>query len=335
VTTQLAATLPRTDSPRARERDVAIAAVRDAGLLCRAVRATFRSGQATTKEDRSPVTVADLGAQALIRLTLADAFPADAVMGEEDSRQVRDPESSQLAAEVRQRVLSYRAGMSPDDVADALDACADPGGPGRRWWTLDPVDGTLGFLRDEQYAVALALVEDGEVVLGVLGCPNLAREGGVGSLFIAERDEGVWELPLDGEDPPSPIRVAQVEDIRDARYAESVAGGHSAHDTSARIASLLAITAPPMRMDSQAKYAVVARGDASIYLRIPHGDYRENVWDHAAGALIVEEAGGIVSDIDGKPLDFTLGRRLEANRGVLATTARFHAQVVEAVRALT
>ena len=56
----------------------------------------------------------------------------------------------------------------------------------------------------------------------------------------------------------------------------------------------LGITAEPLRLDSQAKYAVVARGDASIYLRLPHGGYRENVWDHAAGWLIVSEAGGRV-----------------------------------------
>ncbi len=39
---------------------------------------------------------------------------------------------------------------------------------------------------------------------------------------------------------------------------------------------------------------MVARGDASIYLRVPRGDHRENIWDHAAGMLIVEEASGLV-----------------------------------------
>ena len=79
---------------------------------------------------------------------------------------------------------------------------------------------------------------------------------------------------------------------------------------------------------------MVARGDASIYLRLPHGGYRENVWDHAAGALIVSEAGGLVSDIDGRPLDFTTGTRLTANRGIVATAAPIHATVLETVRAV-
>ena len=53
-----------------------------------------------------------------------------------------------------------------------------------------------------------------------------------------------------------------------------------------------------------AKYAVVASGNAEIYLRLPSGRrYVENIWDHAAGALLVEEAGGRVTDIDGRDLE--------------------------------
>jgi 3'(2'), 5'-bisphosphate nucleotidase len=88
-------------------------------------------------------------------------------------------------------------------------------------------------------------------------------------------------------------------------------------------------------MDSQAKYAVVARGEAEIYLRLPtRSDYREKIWDHAAGALIVEEAGGVVTDINGRPLEFNHGRELAANRGVIVTNGRLHHAVIEAVRAL-
>ena len=83
-------------------------------------------------------------------------------------------------------------------------------------------------------------------------------------------------------------------------------------------------------MDSQAKYAVVARGQAEVYLRLPHGSYVEQVWDHAAGTIIVTEAGGRVSDVRGAPLDFSAGRRLERNRGVVVAPAALHAQVVAA-----
>jgi 3'(2'), 5'-bisphosphate nucleotidase len=113
-----------------------------------------------------------------------------------------------------------------------------------------------------------------------------------------------------------------------------VEAAHSDQSEAARISAALGITSDPVRLDSQAKYAVVARGDASIYLRVPRGDYRENVWDHAAGYLIVTEAGGRVSDVEGKPLDLTTGQRMTGNRGIVATAAPIHDAVVGAVRSV-
>ena len=88
-------------------------------------------------------------------------------------------------------------------------------------------------------------------------------------------------------------------------------------------------------MDSQAKYAAVARGDASIYLRLPtRADYQEKIWDHAAGVLIVTEAGGTATDVSGKPLAFHHGRGLVENRGVVVTNGKLHDAVIEALQAV-
>jgi 3'(2'), 5'-bisphosphate nucleotidase len=302
-----------------RERDVAVAAVRSAARLCRSVRASFSAEHATEKADRSPVTVADLGSQVL--------------MGEEDASQVRGDATEPIRAALHEQLTRSIPGLDEPTAEAALERCADTGGPTGRWWTLDPVDGTKGFLRGGQYAIALALVEDGEVVLGVLGCPNLGRaDGRTGSLFVAERGGGTWELALDGEETPTWIRVADISNTANARYAESLEAAHSAQDEAGLIARQLGITEPPLRLDSQAKYGLVARGDASIYLRIPRGGYVENVWDHAAGSIVVTEAGGTVTDIDGLPLDFGTGRRLTRNRGVIAAPAAIHGAVVAAAR---
>src|SRR6185437_11214597 len=66
-------------------------------------------------------------------------------------------------------------------------------------WTLDPIDGTKGFIRGEQYAVCLALIIDAEVQLGVIGCPNLLSDvdnpgGGRGAIFVAVKGQGVEEV---------------------------------------------------------------------------------------------------------------------------------------------
>lgn len=122
--------------------------------------------------------------------------------------------------------------------------------------------------------------------------------------------------------------------LAQASFCESVEAGHSSQGTNARIAQLLGIDSPSVRMDSQAKYASVARGDGDIYLRLPVGDgsYQEKIWDHAAGALLVAEAGGQVSDAKGRPLDFSVGRTLRNNKGVVVAKANAHAQVIKAVR---
>jgi 3'(2'), 5'-bisphosphate nucleotidase len=319
-------TLVRPESP------VALAAVRAASLVCRAVRRDFDERLAVSKEDRSPVTVADLAAQVVVSLALAEALPDDPLMGEEDAAQLRaDPV---IADGLARAVREVRPGLDATAMAAALERGRDAGGPGRRWWTLDPVDGTKGFLRNEQYAVALALVEDGKPQVAVLGCPNLPTSDGtgIGCLFLAERDGGAFEIALD--DPAAMPRAIAVDgdpDVTHARYAESLEAAHSDQGVSARIAATLGLAGTPVRMDSQAKYAVVARGEASIYLRIPRGGYQENIWDHAAGLLIVEEAGGIVTDMDGRLLDLTTGRRMTANRGIVASPAVIQAAVIEAV----
>jgi len=327
------------------ERTFVIRAVIEAARVTLAVRRDLDPLDAAWKADSSPVTVADLAAQALVSIALTEVLPGDGLMGEEDSRPLA--ESAGLAEAVLARVRAHRPDTTPDTLTAALDRCDDPGGPGRRWWTLDPVDGTKGFLRNEQYAVAMALVEDGEVVLAAMACPNLPLEGvpgGVGSdlrvgcLFVAERGEGARMLPLATAGAAaanmagSPISAAAQASSAAARYAESIESEHSDQSESARIARTLGITTQPLRLDSQTKYAVVARGDAAIYLRLPRGAYRENVWDHAAGSLLVTEAGGRVSDVEGMALDFTTGSRLTANRGIVATAASIHDDVLAAVR---
>lgn len=141
--------------------------------------------------------------------------------------------------------------------------------------------------------------------------------------------------------------------LADASFCESVEAGHSNKPLNARIAELMNITKPPVQMDSQAKYCSIARGDGHIYLRLPvQAEYEEKIWvsstttlfssahspydvylqDHASGALLVEEAGGMVSDMNGSSLDFSRGRTLSGNKGIVAAPKKLHAQVLKCVQ---
>ncbi|GAB4192929.1 MAG: 3'(2'),5'-bisphosphate nucleotidase [Phycisphaeraceae bacterium] len=320
------------------ELKAAIAAVRLASTVTQAVQKNLVTEDTLQKKDRSPVTVADFASQAVICKALMDTFPNDPVVGEEDAHELREPDNTALLDSVVSHVSKAKGHGSADEVLGWIDrggATPPADGSMKRYWTLDPIDGTKGFLRAEQYAIALALIEDGRVVLGVLGCPNLpcATTGEQGVLLVAVRGGGASAMPLNSATVEGEtIRVSDITDPARARFCESVESGHSNQGDSAKIAQMLGISAEPVRMDSQAKYAAVARGDASIYLRLPTSkEYREKIWDHAAGSIVVEEAGGTVTDAFGKPLDFTHGRKLEQNRGIIATNGPIHAKVVEAV----
>ncbi len=317
-----------------KERAVAVRAVREAAFLCRAVRNRL-APESLAKKDLSPVTVADYGSQALICSTLADAFPEDPVIAEEDSSDLRRPENGEMLSQVLWEILAQRPGTGTQSVCEWIDH-GNTVEYSDRFWTLDPIDGTKGFLRGEQYAIALALIVEGRVAVSALACPNLplmaSDVGPIGAIFHAVRGQGVVRRPIDGDEPVEPVLASDLTDPTRARFCESVESGHSAHNESALAAARLGILVPPVRIDSQAKYAVVASGGAEIYLRLPtRADYREKIWDHAAGALLVEEAGGKVTDVDGRPLDFTLGRELVANRGVVATNGPLHNQVLAAL----
>jgi len=320
-----------------REREVAVSAVEQASRLCLAVQANLVSEESMAKKDKSPVTVADFGAQAVVVHALRAVFPDDPMVGEEDAAELRSPDNRTLKDRVVQAVDAVVPGLSPDTVLDLIDHGTYEGGRSGRHWTLDPIDGTKGFLRGDQYAVALALIEEGEVVLGVLGCPNLpvdaSDEGGArGCLFVAEKGAGAVMRRLDGS-AETPISVTDVRDTAEARFCESVEAAHSSQDDAAQVAARLGITLPPFRIDSQCKYAAVSRGDASIYLRLPtRKDYQEKIWDHAAGAAVIREAGGRVTDVRGRDLDFSLGRTLRENVGVVVTNGHVHDRVIEAVR---
>ncbi|KAJ3028624.1 UNVERIFIED_CONTAM: hypothetical protein HDU68_001281 [Siphonaria sp. JEL0065] len=321
------------------ETKVAIDAVVAASRLCQTVFKALVTAETVIKKDNSPSirsSVADYGAQAIVNARIARAFPGDAIVGEEDSRDL------QVDADLRDKVLNlvnsvHDQQMSADQMSAFIDLGNYPGGAKGRFWTLDPIDGTKGFLRGEQYAVCLSLIVDGKVELGVLGCPNLPLDlkkpdGERGSIFVATRGGGAFQRSFTS-DVLSRINTVSAKSPSETVFCESVEASHSSHSDSAKIAQLLNITGESVRMDSQCKYGIVARGDAGIYLRLPVSDtYEEKIWDHAGGMLIVQEAGGVVTDVAGNALDFSAGRTLKNNKGVVAAGKDVHSGVLKVVK---
>jgi 3'(2'), 5'-bisphosphate nucleotidase len=312
--------------------EFAIQAVRQAGRLVRGLQQEI-GGAALKKEDRSPVTVADFSSQALVGQLFLSRQYQDPLVAEETSQRLHQDRA------VLERVISavdqVHAGVSEEEVCQWIDR--GTGKAADRFWTLDPIDGTKGFLRGDQYVVALALVEKGQVVLGAMSCPNLSLElvpdiGGPGCVVYAQRDQGTWVLGQDRE--KRRLNVSTVDDPSRIRMLRSYESAHTDPQQLTDLIKIMGIQAEPVRMDSQAKYALMADGKGDLLFRlVPHTapGYREYIWDQAVGSLIVQEAGGVVTDLTGKALDFSQSPRLVNNLGVLASNGVLHPAALEAL----
>ncbi|XP_024392654.1 3',5'-bisphosphate nucleotidase AHL isoform X2 [Physcomitrium patens] len=366
-----------------REMAAAIQAVQLACMLSQRVqeRLLRKEEKAGSKKDKSLITVADWGVQAVVSWVLSQSFQGEAIpmVAEEDTKGLR----GQSGIDMSQRVVNAVneclceasvVGIAPPkqplgsyEVLKLINKGTTLGGPTGRHWVLDPVDGTLGFVRGDQYAVALALVDDGEVVLGVLGCPNFpmrpawlgyhhkyyrmamkivppdSNHWHRGCVMTAQKGEGrAWMQPMifNGETfnefhAPREVCVSSVVDPTEATFCEPVEKANSSHSFTAGLADTLGLRNQPLRVYSMAKYAAIARGDAEIFMKFAKAGYKEKIWDHAAGVLIVQEAGGVVTDAGGRPLDFSKGRFLEGlDRGIIACCGKsLHNKIIAAVDA--
>ena len=275
------------------------------------------------KADRSPVTIADYAVQAYVFQALRTKFPKDNFVGEEASNQLRqDPTLLEAVTKQIQYLLPQ---ANSEQICQWIDL-----GQGHlkgRFWVLDPVDGTKGFLRRMQYATALALIEDGEVVLGVVGCPELEFDGQRGVIAYAYKGQGAWWKSYDPKSEAKPLHVSEVNSLENVRLLRSFEDSHTDSSRIQDFVSKGGIKADPVRMDSQAKYVLLAAGKAELMMRLvalERAGYHEYIWDQAPGYRVLLEAGGTITDSDGKTLDFSSGRRLSNNRGILVSNGLIH-----------
>ncbi|KJV29675.1 3'(2'),5'-bisphosphate nucleotidase CysQ [Luteibacter yeojuensis] len=205
------------------------------------------------KADASPVTAADLAAQKVIAQGLQAIAPGVPVISEEA-----------LAAPWAERRTW------------------------RRYWLVDPLDGTREFVkRNGEFTVNIALIEDHRAVLGVVLAPV------TGDLYAAAQGHGAWREATPGA-PREAIHTRRANGLLRVTGSRSHAG--------VRAATLLGRLGEheTFALGSSLKFCVIARGDADVYLRL--GATSE--WDTAAAQCVLEEAGGAVLDLAGRPFRY-------------------------------
>ncbi|KAM3543538.1 hypothetical protein ARSEF1564_003590 [Beauveria bassiana] len=354
-------------APFERERAVAEAAVLRAAILTKNVQSRV---SAVSKADATPVTVADFAAQALLISALHAAFPGDGFLGEEDSLALRN--DAQLCDQVYDLVVSSAADAvasggggdgealaSPSSVDEMLNLIdlggAGQGGPTGRFWVMDPIDGTATFLKGQQYAVALALIENGREVVGVLACPSLkvADDGGIyddvvdadglGVLLAAVKGQGATirrfpsaataSLLSSPATPLPPLLPPAAENSLTSRlrFVDCQRSTSTNHGLPRTLAGRLGARYPGLDVwASHVRYAALVLGAADAWVRLgarPEAVFY--VWDNAGAQLLFTERGGRVTDFDGRAMEFGAGRDLRANRGMVVARADVHGVLLE------
>ncbi|XP_058200530.1 putative PAP-specific phosphatase, mitochondrial [Rhododendron vialii] len=357
-----------------RELRAAVDAVERACRLCVDVKQSLFSsdGRILEKNDQTPVTVADFGVQALISLEVGKFFPSIPMVAEEDSAFLR---SSNLVNSVVDEVTD-KASFGDKQLmeADVLEAI-DRGGKdafsfGRKpatYWVLDPIDGTRGFVRgrDALYVVGLALVVEGEVVLGVMGCPNWQKDKPSNSvtetlnspktlsgiIMVGHVGCGTWTKQLsfmlssttEISNSWTRCSVDRCWLVHEARFCSS----DSQTWESLPLSTFFDATTDAENINdkqilllsaccgSLCKYLMVASGWASVFILRARAQTIIKVWDHAAGMICVHEAGGKVTDWRGNELDLSVDqverRFICPTGGVLVTNSSLHTNLLELI----
>ncbi|KAH0496106.1 hypothetical protein TgHK011_003486 [Trichoderma gracile] len=339
-----------------KELDTAFGALRQAAKLSQLVISSHDKGT-VTKEDLSPVTIADFAIQALLISTFKDAFPEDTFVGEEDAADLRANEAllsrvwdllNTIAQDDDTQRGACKLPQSKDHMCDLIDQAGTsrPGGPGSgRVWVFDPIDGTKTYLRGELYAINIGLIVDGKQTLGVVAGPNLSlnQKGplrnsdidpdGKGCIVYAVKGHGAYARSLHGEESsiiplPKQTAVQELSFVTCTGLVDSALDG--VHEV---VAQRLGVSFPGSDLVPWVlRWASMALGIGNTTVWVyKRRDRYAKVWDHAGAMLLFEETGGKITDVHGKDIVLSAGRKMSANFGFVAAPAEAHDRVLKAV----
>ena len=270
------------------------------------------------KEDESPVTLADYASQLFIVKKLKEKFPNDQILAEESYNSHIDNNVQKIikrcyrsleldVVEDIERILNYRGPYSP------------------RQWTVDPIDGTKGFQKNLSYAVGIGFMINSELIAAAIGVPNYNEKGR--ALFIAEKNQGTRVSY--GEEDFIPISVTDKKNIKKAKMCHSL---HYDEPWVIKFAHIAEIN-KFIQIDSMAKFCMVADGTVDLYIK-PLDKNRSFSWDFLPGTLIVNEAGGIVSDLKGNNIKFNNEKCIISAPGLVASNGILHKEILKSLKDL-
>ncbi|MHA2007957.1 MAG: inositol monophosphatase family protein [Promethearchaeota archaeon] len=265
------------------------------------------------KRDQSPVTIADFASQFFIRSQLREDFPEDGIIAEEDNTDFLDLRAKNLIRKCFNE-LHLRDIMSLQNNAKYSESINS------RQWTVDPIDGTIGFQKGLTYAVGVGFMTNSVPKICAIAIPNY--KGKRLAIFSAEADQGAHVSY--GNNESNPIRVSQVERIEDIRLCHSL---HYDKPWVLKIAQSIGIN-NFIQIDSMAKFCMVADGSADLFIKPLDVDHSFS-WDFLPGDLIVKEAGGEITDLKGVHLKFNEEKCTWTAPGLIASNGILQKTIID------
>ncbi len=268
------------------------------------------------KKDQSPATVVDYCSQIYILNQLKENFPDDQIIAEENETGLIDDNTSERIKECFNELEIY-------DISDFKGLLNYRGQSSTRQWTVDPIDGTKGFMKGLTYAIGIGLMVDSDPKVSVICVPEYNENGLV--IFVAEQGHGA-KASYGGKEFKS-IHVSSQDNIKNARLCQSL---HYDLPWVSQFADKIGIK-ERIKLDSMAKFCLVADGSYDLYIK-PIMGYRAYSWDYSQGDLLVREAGGKVTDLDEERLRFEHENCLLRAPGIITTNGILHDEVSVFIR---
>ncbi|MFX1324032.1 MAG: inositol monophosphatase family protein [Promethearchaeota archaeon] len=267
------------------------------------------------KQDQSPVTIADFASQIFIISQLKSHFPTDTVIAEEEKSKFMDNNAKNLIVECFKE-------LNIDNTLD-FENIDYRGVSSDRQWTVDPIDGTIGFQKRLFYAIGVGLMVNSVPRICAIAVPNYSSKPK--AIFSAEENRGAYISY--GDHKFTPIKVSQIRELDKARFCHSL---HYDQPWVLSIASELGIK-NYIQLDSMIKFCMIAEGSADIYIK-PLDENHSFSWDFLPGDLIVREAGGIVTDLKNNRLRFKQDKCIWKAPGIIASNKLLHEKVIEQLK---
>lgn len=269
------------------------------------------------KKDKSPVTIADFASQIFIISKLKEKFPEDQIFAEEESSLVSKNEEfliNECFKEINfepnediRAILNYRGSQS------------------NRQWTVDPIDGTKGYQKGLSYAVGIGLMENSDPKICAICVPNYKKEGV--AIFIAEKGKGAQASYGDKE--LTPIKVSHQNNLSSSIMCQSL---HHNKQWVMDLAEMIGLN-KIIQIDGMGKFCMVADGSADLYVRQMNATYSSS-WDYMPGDLLVREAGGMITDLNNKQLNFKKNICQWTAPGIIASNKILHDELVACIKKL-